>query len=131
LSIALGQAVVGLALTVGLAIVIERPGLVAPPPEALAAAAYLGIASSGIAALIFFRLIATWGAGRTTLVNYLIPVVGVVLGAVVLGERLDATTLTGGALVIAGVAVAGRRGGGFAPARPAVWSSRAIERSPA
>jgi len=44
-------------------------------------------------------------------VNYLIPVAGVVLGAVVLGERIDAAVLAGGALVIAGVAIAGGAGG--------------------
>jgi len=114
LSVALGQAVFGLALTVGLAIALERPTLTVPTFEALSAAAYLGVASSGVAALIFFRLIARWGAGRTTLVNYLIPVVGVVLGAVVLGERLDVAILAGGALVIAGVAVAGGAGGAVA-----------------
>ena len=93
---------------------LERPTLAVPAFEALSAAAYLGVASSGVAALIFFRLIGRWGAGRTTLVNYLIPVVRVVLGAVVLSERLDAAVLAGGALVIAGVAIAGGAGGALA-----------------
>jgi len=119
LSVAFGQALGGLALTIGLAIVLERPTLAVPASEALVAAAYLGVASSGVAALIFFRLISTWGAGQTTLVNYLIPVVGVVLGAVVLGERLDVAVLAGGALVIAGVAVAGGSGNPIRLPRPA------------
>jgi len=113
LVVVLGQAVGGLVVTAVLALVVERPAVAVPPSEALAAAIYLGIASSGVAPLIFFRLMAQWGAGRTALVNYLIPVVGVALGAVVLGERLDATVLGGAALVTAGVAVAGSTGVAF------------------
>jgi drug/metabolite transporter (DMT)-like permease len=118
MTVVLVQSITGAAVAALLAIAIERPALILPPAEVLGAAAYLGIASSGIAALAFFRLLASWGAGRTALVNYLIPVVGVAAGAVVLGERLDLTVLAGGVLVIAGVAVAGRTGG-IALRRPA------------
>ena len=131
LSVALGQAVVGLVVAVGMAVVLERPTLAVPAFEALSAAAYLGVASSGVAARIFFRLIGRWGAGRTTLVNYLIPVVGVVLGAVVLSERLDAAVLAGGALVIAGVAIAGGAGGALATRwRPRPSAARAAGTEP-
>ena len=117
MTVALGQAAFGLAVTSALVVVVEHPvlpaagvSLSAPPVEALAAAAYLGVASSGVASLIFFRLIGTFGAGRTALVNYLIPVVGVVLGGVVLGERPGLAAIAGGALVVAGVAVASGMG---------------------
>jgi drug/metabolite transporter (DMT)-like permease len=111
MTVVLVQSITGAVVAALLAVAIERPALVLPPAEVLGAAAWLGIASSGIAALAFFRLIASWGAGRTALVNYLIPVVAVVAGAVVLGERLDLAVLAGGTLVVAGVAVAGRAGG--------------------
>ena len=50
-----------------------------------------------------FRLFAHWGATRTTLVAYLLPVVGIVLGYLVLEEPVDARLIVGTALVIAGV----------------------------
>lgn len=111
MTIVLVQSITGAVVATALAIAIERPALVLPPAEVIGAAGWLGVASSGVGALAFFRLLGSWGAGRTALVNYLIPVVGVLAGAVVLGERLDVTVLAGGVLVVAGVAVAGRPGG--------------------
>lgn len=130
MTVVLVQALVGAIVAVLLAAAIERPTFVVPPAETLGAAAYLGIASSGIAALAFFRLIASWGAGRTSLVSYLIPVVGVIAGALVLGERLDLAVLGGGALVIAGVAIAGRASR-IVVRRPMLAREPAVEPTPA
>ncbi len=58
---------------------------------------------TGVAYLLFFRIIERWGATRTTLVTYVIPVVAIALGFVVLGERLRPLELAGAALIIAGV----------------------------
>ena len=52
-----------------------------------------------------FRLFAAWGATRTTLVAYLIPVWGIVLGYLVLQEPVDARIVIGTGLVIAGIGV--------------------------
>jgi drug/metabolite transporter (DMT)-like permease len=60
---------------------------------------------------------ATWSfalrrtsAGRTASLNYLIPVVAILLGWVVLSERPPWPALAGGALCLAGVYLARRRG---------------------
>ena len=69
-----------------------------------------------------FRLFAHWGATRTTLVAYLLPVVGIVLGYLVLAEPVDARLILGTALVIAGVALVNGRWGRrrlFASPQPA------------
>jgi drug/metabolite transporter (DMT)-like permease len=58
---------------------------------------------SGVAYLLVFRLFAHWGATRTTLVAYLLPVVGIVLGYLVLDEAIDGRLIAGTALIIAGV----------------------------
>ena len=58
-----------------------------------------------------FRLFQHWGATRTTLVAYLIPVVGIVLGYLVLSEPVDARIIVGTALVIAGVGLVNSRFG--------------------
>jgi drug/metabolite transporter (DMT)-like permease len=46
------------------------------------------------------------------LTSYLIPIVAVAVGAILFGEPLRARLLLGSVLVLAGVALVGRRGGG-------------------
>jgi drug/metabolite transporter (DMT)-like permease len=53
-------------------------------------------------------------AGRTASLNYLIPVVAILLGWVLLGERPPWLAAAGGALCLAGVYLARRRGAGGA-----------------
>jgi drug/metabolite transporter (DMT)-like permease len=79
--------------------------------DAIFAVIWLGLLGSGLAFLIFFRLLGRWGATRTSLVAYLMPVVGLTLGAVVLHEPVDARLVFGTALVIAGIALVNRRFG--------------------
>ena len=66
---------------------------------------WLGLLGSGLAYLVFFRLLGRWGATRTSMVAYLLPVYGIALGALVLSEPIDARLLVGTALVIGGVAL--------------------------
>lgn len=106
LAVATGQAVVGLAVVGPVALVAQGGSLAVPPPETVGAVVWLGILASGVAPLLFLRLIAAWGANRTALVNYLIPMVAVAGGIVLLGERLEPRTLIGGAVVVAGMAIA-------------------------
>lgn len=106
------------------AILLERPWEARPDAVAVFSILWLGILGSGVAYLILFRLFAHWGATRTTLVAYLLPIVGIVLGYLVLQEPVDARLLVGTALVIAGVALVNSRFGrrrvfGRAPAAPA------------
>ena len=90
-----------------MAVLFERPdgGLYALPSSGLAwlAMVWLGALGTGVAYLLFFRLIERWGATRTTLVTYVIPVVAIALGFIVLGERLRPLELVGAALIIGGV----------------------------
>lgn len=94
-----------------LALVFERPITIPMTFEAIFAIVWLGLLGSGAAYLIFFHLLGRWGATRTSLVAYLLPVYGIVLGAVVLGEAIDASLLVGTALVIGGIALVNARWG--------------------
>jgi drug/metabolite transporter (DMT)-like permease len=100
---------VGFALTMVsiLAFVFERPIEVVSriTPEALFAVVWLGIFGSGLAYLLFFRTLGRWGATRTSMVAYLLPVFGITLGALVLKEPIDTRLLVGTALVIGGIAL--------------------------
>ncbi|HET7141872.1 MAG TPA: DMT family transporter, partial [Candidatus Limnocylindria bacterium] len=77
--------------------------------DAILAVVWLGLLGSGTAYLVFFRLLGRWGATRTSLVAYLLPVFGIILGAAVLHERVDLRTIGGTALVIAGIALVNAR----------------------
>lgn len=91
-----------------LAFVFENP-LAAPITfETVFAVVWLGLLGSGLAYLVYFRLLRDWGASRTSLVAYLLPVWGITLGFVVRGEVLHPSLLLGTALVIGGIAVVNR-----------------------
>ncbi len=69
---------------------------------------WLGILGSCVAYLLYYYLIQEIGSTRTTLVTYLLPVVGVTLGVLFLGEQLNLQLALGTALVVAGVWVVNR-----------------------
>jgi drug/metabolite transporter (DMT)-like permease len=102
---ALFQVFFGLLITGTLAFITERPLAVEWVSESLLAVIWLGLLGSGLAYLCFFRILQHWGATRTSLVAYLLPVYGIALGALVLNERIDVTTLAGTALIIGGIAL--------------------------
>jgi len=93
------------------AAVVLAPLLVVAPPrgpiEATVAANLLalGVVASGIALLLYYRLIADIGPTRAMTVTFLIPVFGMLWGALFIDERLTVGTLAGAALVLAGTAL--------------------------
>lgn len=96
-------------MSTALAFVFERP-LEAPITlETGLAVLWLGALGSGIAYLVFFRLLQAWGATRTSMVAYLLPIVGIALGALVLNEAVDARLIIGTALIIGGIFVVNSR----------------------
>lgn len=68
--------------------------------------AMLGLAllSTALAYLIYFRILARAGATNLLLVTFLIPISAIVLGASLLGERLEPQHLGGMALIGLGLA---------------------------
>ena len=90
----------------------------APPAGAIAAVVALGALGSGIAYLLYFRLIASAGASRAILVTYLVPAFALVYGAVFLGEDVTTTALVGLALILAGTALATGLARRAAPSAP-------------
>jgi drug/metabolite transporter (DMT)-like permease len=108
---ALFQVFFGLLVTGALAFLTEHPLAVIPAPEAIFAVVWLGLLGSGLAYLAYFRILQHWGATRTSMVAYLLPVVGIGLGAVVLNEVVSISTLIGTILVIGGIALVNSRFG--------------------
>lgn len=65
----------------------------------------LGVLCTGIAYVIYFRLLERIGATGAMAVTYLIPLFGMIWGALFLGERVTTPMLLGGSLILLGVAV--------------------------
>jgi drug/metabolite transporter (DMT)-like permease len=109
MSPALFQVGFGMLVAAALTLTFERPLSFPADASAVLAVVWLGLLGSGSAYLVFFRLLHDWGATRTSLVAYLLPVYGIILGALVLSEPVDARLLIGTLLIIAGVAVVNSR----------------------
>lgn len=67
---------------------------------------FLGVLGSGLAFVMLYYLIHEIGPTRTTMVTYLFPLGGVILGVVFLHEQLTWQLVTGAALIIASLVVA-------------------------
>ncbi len=107
--LAIGQVGLALPIVATMALVAEHPWTVPLRPEPILATLWLGALGSAIAYLISFRLLIRWDATRASLVTYLLPVVGVALGAIVLGEQVDSRVILGTAFVVGGVALVNAR----------------------
>ncbi|WP_410597592.1 DMT family transporter [Amycolatopsis sp. lyj-23] len=66
----------------------------------------LGVFGTGLAYVWNVRIIAAWGAANASAVTYLTPVVGVLLGVLVLGEPVSWNQPAGALLVVLGILAA-------------------------
>lgn len=81
------------------------PAAGAPTPTIAASVVALGVLCSGIAYLIYFRLIEEIGPTSALTVTFLNPVFGILWGALFLGEVVGWYTVAGSAIVLAGTAL--------------------------
>ena len=72
---------------------------------ALASVAVLGIFATGLASVLYFEVISGPGPTFLSLVNYMVPAWGVLLGVLVLGEKLTYWAFAGLGLVLCGIAI--------------------------
>jgi len=97
--------------------VLATPVIARPAPvltgRVLGAVALLGVAGTGLAYVWNTAIVNRWGATNASTVTYLTPLVGVVLGVVVLGENASWNLPVGALVVITGVLVAQDRLGGL------------------
>jgi drug/metabolite transporter (DMT)-like permease len=102
---ATGQILIATIVLTTLALVVDRPWtLPAPGAAPLLAVLGIGALSTFVAYLIYYRILATAGAVNLMLVTFLIPVSAILLGAIVLGERLHANHFAGMAMIGVGLA---------------------------
>ena len=104
--------VMGLAL--GLCALVYLPLAAVQPPHAFETAAFgsiavLGVVCTALAFVLFSALVTEIGPVRSTVITYVNPAVALVLGVVVLHERVTVGMAIGFVLVLLGSALATRR----------------------
>ncbi len=67
---------------------------------------YLAVGSTVVGYLIFYGLVSSRAVSSLSVQLYLVPVVSVVGGILILGERVSAATVVGGAILLVGVYLA-------------------------
>jgi len=101
--------VVASAVMLPAALLIDRPWQLAPSLGSVAAIVWLGIGPTGIATIVYFRLIADAGPTFMSIVNYLSPVVALLAGVLLLGEQPGPSAVAGLALILLAIALSRRR----------------------
>jgi drug/metabolite transporter (DMT)-like permease len=102
---------------------VDRPSRT-PTLGAIAAVVTLGVLCTAIAFVVYALLIREAGTSRATVITYVNPVVAVVLGVTLLGERPGPGALAGLLLILAGSWLS--TGGRIPPRRG--WSRRSAAR---
>ena len=87
------------------ALIIDRPWTLMPSANSIAATLVLSVLCTGVALLIYFRLVRTLGSMGVASQSYLRAGVGVVLGMVFLGETFSMPIALGLAAAMVGVAL--------------------------
>jgi drug/metabolite transporter (DMT)-like permease len=109
--LATGQMLVAAAFILVAAFLFEDAGRQRFTWPAALSVLWLGLLGSCLAYILYFFVLQEWGATRTTLVTYLIPVVGVAAGVLFLDERLDWQAIMGALLILSGVGLVNWRPG--------------------
>jgi drug/metabolite transporter (DMT)-like permease len=105
LTIATAQVTTSSVMALPLVLLIDQPWqLPQPGPAAIWSIVGLGLLCTALAYILYFRLLAQVGATNVVLVTFLIPVSGVLLGWLILHEKLAGHHFAGMALIALGLA---------------------------
>jgi drug/metabolite transporter (DMT)-like permease len=106
IDIATGQVTAAFLILAPLALAVDAPWrLPAPGLPAIASLLAIGSASTALAYVVYFRILAGAGATNVVLVTLLAPVTSVLLGTLALGEALSPRNVYGFGLIAAGLAL--------------------------
>ncbi len=87
----------------------EKPWTLDPSTEAVFFAIHLGVMPTAVASLVYLQLIAQRGAGFMAYINYLIPILGVIWGALILSEEVTPQAMAALGAILIGLFVANMR----------------------
>lgn len=100
---AAGQFTMGFAYILPMSLLIERPFPLAPSGAALASWITLALLGTVVAYAIYYILLQRTSATFTTTVTYIVPINGLILGALILGEQVSPNLLLSLGLILCGV----------------------------
>jgi drug/metabolite transporter (DMT)-like permease len=111
---AAGQITASTLLILPIMLIVDQPWRLAVPaaPVWIALLA-IALLSTALGYVLYFRILAAAGATNLLLVTFLMPVMAILLGSLLLGERLQPRQFAGMALIGAGLALIDGRIGGF------------------
>ncbi|HUR50357.1 MAG TPA: EamA family transporter [Acidimicrobiales bacterium] len=98
-----GQLLIGAAVMAPFGVGTSITHGIALTPTRFLAVFILGVFGTGVGYLIYYRMIAEVGAARASIVTYLVPVVGLVVGVTVADEPFSWRLVIGGLLIVGGV----------------------------
>jgi drug/metabolite transporter (DMT)-like permease len=105
LDIATGQTTAGAIYLMPIALLADQPWSLPVPSIAVVASVFaIAALSTALAYVVYFRILSGAGATNVLLVTLLAPVTSVILGALILHERLLARQFVGFALIAVGLA---------------------------
>jgi len=106
LATATGQVSASSLVMLPLVLAVDHPWTLAPPSSGTWAALFaIGVASTALAYILYFRILAAAGTTNLLLVTFLIPVSAILLGSLLLDERLDAKHFAGMVMIGFGLAL--------------------------
>lgn len=106
---AFGQMLMAVLIAWPLNLAVDGQFVLPRLPMTWVAVLWMGFLGSACGTLIYFSLLNEVGPTRTTLSSYIFPLVGVLLGTLVLGETVTWRLLAGGGLIISGVVIVNSR----------------------
>lgn len=107
--IAFGQSIFANLALWPMALALESPVQLPKLPMTWVSLVWLGLLATAVGTTLYYYLLREVGPTRTSLITYIFPLVGVLLGWVFLNERVDWRLVVGGVLVISGVALVNAR----------------------
>ncbi|MFT6102099.1 MAG: drug/metabolite transporter (DMT)-like permease [Granulosicoccus sp.] len=110
LAIATGQLITSSLILLPISIVLERSYELASPSSAVwLSVICLAVFSTGLAYILYFRILSSSGITNLSLVTFLIPITAILLGVVVLGETMRIEHFIGmGFIIVSLLGIDGR-----------------------
>lgn len=91
------------------ALFTENPFIFPKEPITWLALLWLGLLGSCLAYILYFNLLHKIGPTRMSMVTYIPPLVGVLLGVLFLGEQFSWQSLVGALLILSGITIVNKR----------------------
>ena len=82
---------------------MPMPG--SPDLESWLAVGFLAVVCTGVAYMMYFRLIVNIGPSKAIYVGYLVPLFGLIWGALILQETISSYMIAGGITILLGISL--------------------------